>query len=70
MHWHAAARCLAWQTAFWPQGLGLQGSTISVGARAETVGEHSCKYIYIIPSRKKGIFKICVRYFWYSYIIF
>ena len=31
MHWHEAALLLALQTAFDPQGDGLQGSTISVG---------------------------------------
>jgi hypothetical protein len=46
MHWHAAARCLVVQTAFWPHGLGVQGSTSSVGARAENmVNIHTDVYI-------------------------
>ena len=47
IHWHAAALFLCWQNAFDPQGVGLQGSTVSV----TILGGSVMKYPFYINQR-------------------
>lgn len=49
MHWHAPALALAVQIAFCPQGEGLQGSIVTVGAGGVVILVQAVKASPVYP---------------------